>query len=82
MSWNWLKSTPCQARVSAYESGPGRQRWTFEGEVPLEFTLTDAGHCRVRLEGQDLQPVRRTPTQFHYTLPRHAAGPIEAICQH
>jgi len=69
------------ARVSAYESDPSRQRWTFEGEVPLEFTLTDASHCRVRLEGQDLQPVRRNPAQLHYTLPRHVAGPIEAICQ-
>ena len=69
------------ARVIAYEAEAGRQRWRLEGEVPLEFTLSDATACRVRLDGRELQPVRRDPQQLHYALPSHAAGPIEAICQ-
>ncbi len=69
------------ARISAYDAAPGRQRWTFEGEVALEFTLADVAACRVRAGDRELQPVRRSGNLFHYTLPRHAAGSIQAICQ-
>ena len=69
------------ARISAYEAAPGRQRWTFAGEVALEFTLADAAACRVRAAGRELQPVRRDRNLLHYALPSHAAGTIEAICQ-
>lgn len=69
------------ARISAYDAAPGRQRWTFEGEVALEFTLADAAACRVRADDRELQPVRRDGNLFHYALPRHAAGSIQAICQ-
>lgn len=69
------------ARISAYETQAGRQRWTLEGEVPLEFSLADAGDCRVSVAGRELQPVRRQATTLHYALPTHAARPLEAICQ-
>lgn len=69
------------ARISAYEAGPARQRWTLEGEVPLEFTLVDADHCHVRVADRELKPVRRDGRHLHYALPQHAARPIEAICQ-
>jgi polysaccharide biosynthesis protein PelA len=69
------------ARVSAYAATPSRQRWTFEGEVPLEFTLANAEGCRVRIADRELQALRRDGRHSHYALPQHAAGPIEAICQ-
>lgn len=69
------------ARISAYEAQSGRQRWTLEGEVPLEFSLADADACRVSVAGRELQPVRRQGHLAHYTLPVHAARPLEAICQ-
>ncbi len=70
------------ARITAYERQDGRQRWTLEGEVPLEFSLADAGACRVSVAGRELQAVRRQANTLHYTLPAtHAARPLEAICQ-
>lgn len=69
------------ARIAAYDSAPGRQRWTFQGEVALEFTLADAATCRVRAGERELQPVRRDKNLSHYALSSHAAGPIETICQ-
>lgn len=69
------------ARISAYEMQAGRQRWTLEGEVPLEFSLTDADACRVSVAGRELHPTRRQAATLHYTLPSHAARPLEAICQ-
>ena len=69
------------ARIAAHERSGTTQRWTLEGEVPLEFTLADAQACRVRAAGRELQPVRRQGHLAHYTLPAHAARPLEAICQ-
>jgi len=69
------------ARISAYEAQAGRQRWTLEGEVPLEFSLADAGACRVSVAGRELHPIRRQAATLHYALPNHAARPLEAICQ-
>lgn len=70
------------ARITAYEREGERQRWTLEGEVPLEFSLADAGACRVSVAGRELQAVRRQANTLHYTLPAtHAARPLEAICQ-
>lgn len=69
------------ARISAYERSETTQRWTLEGEVPLEFTLADAGACRVQVAGRELQAVRRQGSLAHFRLPAHAARPLEAICQ-
>jgi hypothetical protein len=69
------------ARIDTYTHAPGRQRWHFSGEVPLEFTLADAEGCRVQLDGRELRPLRRADRLTHYSLPAHAAGPIEALCQ-
>lgn len=69
------------ARISAYTVDGGVRRWTLDGQVPLEFTLADAGACRVSVAGRELQPVRRQAALFHYALPAHAARPLEAICQ-
>lgn len=69
------------ARIAGYSAEGGVQRWTLEGQVPLEFTLADAGACQIRVAGRELQAVRRQATLSHYALPAHAARPLEAICQ-
>ena len=69
------------AQVRAFEGRPGVQRWTLEGNVPLEFALADVDDCRIQVEGRTLTPVRRTAQLSFYTLSSHAARPLEAICR-
>jgi hypothetical protein len=70
------------AHILSYDSQPGRQRWTLEANVPLEFTLADADDCRVQVDGVTLAPVRRESRLSYFSLTNHAARPLEAICRH
>lgn len=72
------------ANAAVQGAGPTERgyRWQFAGEVPLRFTLADAGDCRVIGAGQELRPTRSRDGQLHYRLSHHAAGSIEAICRH
>jgi hypothetical protein len=54
----------------------------LQGHVPLQFTLSQVGNCRIRAAGRDLTPVRRDGDLSYYELSAHAAGPLEAICRH
>lgn len=69
------------ARIAAYERNETTQRWTLEGDVPIEFALADAADCRVQAAGRELQAIRRQGSLAHYRLSAHAARPLEAICQ-
>jgi polysaccharide biosynthesis protein PelA len=70
------------ARVQAFEQTAGTRRWRLQGHVPLQFTLSQVGNCRIRAAGRDLTPVRRDGDLSYYELSAHAAGPLEAICRH
>lgn len=57
-------------------------RWNLSGHVPLQFTLANVDDCKVRADGVELKPARRTANLSHYQLKSHAARAIEAICRY
>lgn len=72
------------ANAAVQSAGPTERgyRWQLAGEVPLSFTLAEAGNCRVTGAGQEIRPTRGRDGYLHYRLNHHAAGSIEAICRH
>ena len=70
------------AQITAFAATANGARWDLQGHVPLQFTLENDQPCRVRVAGRDLTPVRRDGALSYYTLPAHAARPLETICRY
>jgi hypothetical protein len=76
-----IRLESANARIESAETTADGYRWNLAGNVPLKFTLANAGSCRVRVAGADISPTKRDAHFSHYELKAHVARPLEAICR-
>lgn len=58
------------ARLREFRRTSQGLRFGLAGQVPLEFALAGAGHCRLQADGKPLAPLRRQDGLTHYRLER------------
>jgi hypothetical protein len=60
-------------RIDDFERNPGGIRFALSSYANPRFTLSDARHCRVRIDGRDAAPAASRGDELTYELP--AASP-------
>jgi hypothetical protein len=68
------------ARVSRYVHKNHSIHFTFEGHVPLQFTLANMQHCALSYNHKPLSPSATQGQQQHYRVPKETTGEVMITC--